>query len=262
MATSIPLRVATPSGWLVGFRNMVDKEYASWWRTRRWLVHLILWLVVINAFVLLVGVDEMNESSPAEVLAELVEVFLRVGGLFATIGIVVSTQSSVLGERQLGTAEWVLSKPVTRPAFLLSKLLVNGFSFVFLAVVIPTVVFYLQTLWHALSQPQLGTFGLGLLLHVQHLVFYLALTLVLGTFFRSRGPVSGVAMGFYFAGLILPNLFPYLAEALPWALPELSAQAGLGRDLPVGWYIPVIATVLWTLLCVLVALWKFEREEF
>lgn len=262
MVTSVPLLPATASGWLVGFGNMVDKEYASWWRTRRWLTHLVLWFIVINAFMFLIGVDGLQRHTPDEVLTELIEVFLRVGGLWTAIGIVVSTQSAVLGERQLGTAEWVLSKPLTRPAFLLSKLLVSGLSFVFLAVVIPTVLFFLQTLWHALSQPELGPFLAAILLHVQHLLFYLALTLTLGTFFASRGPVSGVAIGFLFAGFILPNVFPTTLEWLPWGLPELSATVALGRPLPVIWYLPVVTTVLWTLLCVLVALWRFEREEF
>jgi ABC-2 type transport system permease protein len=264
MAVSVPLEPVTDRGWLVGFGNMVDKEYASWWRTRRGLVHLLLWLTVINAFLFLVGTDESvaRGHNPYETLAELIQVFLRVGGLFATIGVVVSTQSAVLGERQLGTAEWVLSKPLTRPAFLLSKLLVNGLSFLFLAVVIPTVVLYLQSLLHAWMQPPLVPFLGGLSLHILHLTFYLAFTLVLGTLFRGRGAISGVAIGFLFAGLILPNFFPSLMEWLPWALPSLAALAGMERSLPDGWYLPVITTVLWTLLCVLVALWRFEREEF
>ena len=117
MAASIPLEVHAGSGWLVGFGNMVHKEWGSWWRTRRSLTHLILWLFVINGLMLLVGVDERRGNPPLEVLEELIEVFIRAGGLFATIGIVVATQSAVFGEKQLGTAEWVLSKPISRPAF-------------------------------------------------------------------------------------------------------------------------------------------------
>ena len=33
-------------GWRAGFGNFLDKELGSWWRTRRWLIHLVLWLVV------------------------------------------------------------------------------------------------------------------------------------------------------------------------------------------------------------------------
>lgn len=265
MSASAALEISTRHGWLVGFGNMVAKEYASWWRTRRAVVHLLLWLFVINAFILLIGLDEGpagGRNSPLELLEELIEIFIRVGGLFATIGIVVATQSTVVSERQLGTAEWVLSKPVSRPAFLLSKFVVNGASFIWLAVAVPATVFYLQTLLHAYVQPALLPFLAGMLLHIQHLLFYLAFTLMLGTFFHGRGSVSGIAIGFLFGGLILPSFFPWMTGWLPWALPSLAAMAAQQQPLPAGSVIAIIISLLWTLLCILVALWRFEREEF
>lgn len=262
MAASVALEIHTGTSWFVGFGNMVYKEWGSWWRTRRSLTHLILWLFVINGLMFLVGVDERGSNPPIEVLEELIEVFIRAGGLFATIGVVVATQSAVFGEKQLGTAEWVLSKPVSRPAFLLSKFLVNGFSFVFLAVVVPTVVFYLQVIHHALMQPEFVSFTLGLLLHIEHLLFYLALTLMAGTFFKGRGAVSGAAIGFLFAGLILPGALPSLTPLLPWVLHPLASTVALQQDLPDQVWLSVLMTLGWTLLCLLVALWKFEREEF
>jgi ABC-2 type transport system permease protein len=262
MGASIPLEVHTGRGWLVGFGNMAAKEWSSWWSTRRALTHLILWFVVINGLMFLVGVDERQHNPPIEVLEELIEVFIRAGGLFATVGIVVASQSAVFGEKQLGTAEWVLSKPVSRPAFLLSKFLVNGTSFVFLAVVVPTVVFYLQVIHHALMQPEFVSFCLGLLLHVEHLLFYLALTLMAGTFFNGRGAVAGTAIGFLFAGLILPNALPSLTPLLPWVLHPLASSVALQQELPDRVWLSVTMTLLWTLLCLLVALWRFEREEF
>jgi ABC-2 type transport system permease protein len=259
-SANVPLQAAAGRGWLVGFGNMVDKEYGSWWRTRRGLLHVFLWLLVINGFLFLVGVDE-HGGNPYRALNELIQIFFQVGGLFATIGIIVSTQSSVLGERQLGTAEWVLSKPVTREAFLLSKLLVNGVTFIGLAVVIPTVAFFLQTLLHTYLQPSPGPFMLGLALHVEQLVFYLALTLALGAVLSSRGAVSGVAIGLLFAGLILPNFFPSLMTWTPFALPAAGYMVATGRPLSDGAWVPILVTVLWTLLFVLVALWRFDREE-
>ncbi len=96
MATvSVPLEPARGRGWLTGFGNMVDKEYGSWWRTRRAWVHLFLWLIVINGFLVLVGLGE-EPRNPQAVLNELIEVFFRVCGLFANIGIIVATQSAVL----------------------------------------------------------------------------------------------------------------------------------------------------------------------
>jgi ABC-2 type transport system permease protein len=264
MATSVPLEPGTGHGWLVGFRNMVGKEWASWWSTRRWLVHLILWLVVINGFLFLIGTDESiaRGNNPYSTMNELLQVFFQACGLFALIGMVVTTQSDVVGERQLGTAEWVLSKPVSRPAFLLSKQLVSGVSFLFLAVLIPSVVLFLQTLLHTALQPPLVPFLLGIAFHVLHLLFYLSFTLVLGVLFRTRGPVSGVAIGSLFAGLILPNMVPSVLMWTPWGLSRLAAQAARERPLPDDWLWPVAITVLWILLWLMVALRQFEREEF
>ena len=260
-SASVGLEVAGGGSPLTGFGNLVDKEYSSWWRTRRALLHNILWLSVINGFLLLIGLDEMG-GNPYGILTELIEVFFRVGGFFAAIGIVVSTQSSVLGERKLGTAEWVLSKPVTREAFVLSKFVVNGASFIGLAVLIPSVLFFLQTLLLAYLQPSLGPFLLGSLLQVEHLIFYLALTLALSAWFNSRGAVSGVAIGFMFAGFIMPSFLPWLLVGTPWPLWELAATAARGNPLPPEAWQPIVVTLLWTALLVLAALWRFNREEF
>ncbi|UCC84322.1 MAG: ABC transporter permease subunit, partial [Gemmatimonadota bacterium] len=229
--------------------------------TRRALLHNILWLSVINGILLLIGLDEMGRN-PYRTLPELIEVFFRMGGFFAAIGIVVSTQSSMLGERKLGTAEWVLSKPVTREAFVVSKFVVNGASFLGLAVLVPSVVFFLQTLLLAYLQPSLGPFLVGSLLNVEHLVFYLALTLALSSWFNSRGAVSGVAIGFMFAGFILPSFLPWLLAGTPWALSEFAATAARGQSLPADAWQPIVVTLLWTAFLVLAALWRFNREEF
>lgn len=261
MATaSLRLERASGHGWLTGFGNMVDREYGSWWRTRRALVHLFLWLLVINGFLVLIGLDE-GHRGPYDALSELIEVFFQVGGLWANIGIILATQSSLLGERQLGTAEWVLSKPVTREAFVLSKLLVNGATFLALAVVVPSIVFFSQTLLHAYLQPNLVPFLLGLVLLVEYLLFYLALTLVLGTFLRTRGAVSGTAIGLAIGGLILLNFLPWLGTLGPFALPAFASTTANGGPLVEGAWQPILLTVLWSLLFVLLALWRFDREE-
>lgn len=260
-SASIRLEAAGGRGPFTGFGNLVDKEYGTWWRTRRALLHNILWLSVINGILLLIGLDEMGRD-PYGMLAELTEIFFRMGGFFAAVGIVVSTQGSVLGERRQGTAEWVLSKPVTREAFVLSKFLVNGASFVGLAVLIPSIVFFLETLLLCYLQPSLGPFLVGTLIHVEHLAFYLALTLALSTWMNSRGAVSGAAIGFMFAGFILPGFLPWLLAGTPWALSEFAALAARGRPLPADAWQPIFVTLLWTTLLVLAALWRFNREEF
>ncbi len=68
------------SGWTTGFRNLLDKELASWWRTRRWLVHLILWEVVITGFLLIIGFEGRSEAkSPERGFADSIDLFFQVG---------------------------------------------------------------------------------------------------------------------------------------------------------------------------------------
>lgn len=262
MPAKAGLAPAADHGPFTGFANMLDKEYGAWWRTRRALIHLVLWLVVVNGFLFMIGLDEAGEGSPFALLDDLIEIFFRVGGLFTAIGIVVTTQSTVLDERRSGTAEWVLSKPVTRHAFMMSKLVMNGLSFIGLAALVPAVAFFSQTLLHTYLQPDLWPFLTGMILYVQQLLFYLTLTLALGTFLNSRGAVSGAAIGLIFAGLIVPNFLPESLAFGPWGLTGLGYAAAMEQALPEWAWQAILTTTLWIALFVLVGLWRFEHEEF
>ena len=261
--TSAALKVRTETGQLVGFSTMATKEWGQWWRTRRALLHMILWLLVTNGLITLVGIgDGAGENlDPQRLLQALTQVFFQAGGLWALIGVIMSTQNAMLGERQMGTAEWVLSKPVTRTAFYASKLLVNYVSFILLAVIWPAVVFFVQTPIHTYLQPNLLEFASGIGFHCLQLFFYLCLTLAASTWFDSRGAVAGVGVGFMFAGFMVPNFWPELAAYMPWALPGITSSAALG-EVPEGWWIPTAITLLLAIGLSAVGIWRFHREEF
>ena len=254
------------SGWRTGFLNVLQKEHGVWWRTRRWAVHMILWIIVCNGFLLLVNFGEGGPNqdfrSPGN-FQEIMEVFFRACSMFATIGVITITQSLMVSEKQLGTMAWLLTKPVSRPAVVLSKLLASSYVVLFLMVVIPAVLICVQTrlVWGA--WPIFPGFLIGLGIVALSHVFYVALTIMLGTIFQRRGPVSGVAFGVLIAGLILPNFAPkWLVAVTPWSLHAIAASFGTGGKIPPGVATPIIATVVITVICVAVALWRFEREEF
>jgi ABC-2 type transport system permease protein len=132
-----------------------------------------------------------------------------------------------------------------------------------LAILVPSAIFYAESLLLAGHAPDLAVFLAGVGIMVVHTLFYLALTLLLGTLFNTRGPISGIAMGLLFVGFLPPNLVPQAAMlVLPWTLKESAVGLVLGSYLPTVWIIPVIATALWTVLFLGVALWRFGREEF
>jgi hypothetical protein len=94
-------------------------------------------------------------------------------------------------------------------------------------------------------------------------LFYLVLTLMLGTFFNSRGPIAGIGIGFIMTGLLLKSLIPMPILILtPWPLADLAGPLALGMELPSVWPVPIVATAVWTVVMIVVALWRFGREEF
>ena len=258
------LQSVTAHGWRRGFANLLHNEYRQWWGTRKGPIHLLLWLIILNGLILLVGLPSSQEAGDPEPLYNtLIQVFFQVGALATAIGVVTTAQGAIVREKQLGTAAWVLSKPVSRSAFVLAKFVAYAISFVSLAILIPSAIFYGQSLLLAGHAPELGVFLAGLGIMVVHTLFYLALTLLLGTLFNTRGPISGIAMGLLYIGFLPPNLVPQaLLLALPWTLKESAVGLVMGSALPAIWIIPVVATTLWIVVFLAVALWRFGREEF
>jgi ABC-2 type transport system permease protein len=188
-------------------------------------------------------------------------------GLAPAVGVVIIGQDAIIQERQTGTAAWVLSKPVSRAAFLLSKLSADAFGVLATMVLAQGLVAYFiyragVGIW--LSIPGFLA-GLGLVYLL--LLFYLTLTLMLGTLFRSRGPVIGIPMVLIF-GNQLTGLAPWLGKILPWNLvmdlgpgqPSLAVTLAQGQPLPSA--MPIYGTALLTMIFLFVALARFEHEEF
>lgn len=265
LETKTPLQVVSAGGWLGGFGNLLRKELGQWWGTRLWWVQLIIWIALLSGISALVifNSGQSGEATPPEQLQEGIQVFLELGAMAISIGIVTTVQGAIVGEKQLGTAAWVMSKPASRPAFILAKLLAHVVGFGVTAVVVPGIVFagaarLLVNLPLALL-PFLA--GLGLLALV--LLFYLTLTLMLGTAFESRGPITAIGVGILLGGIFFSGMLPEpVVMATPWLLTRMSSAVALGMPLSANWYVPVIASGVWAVLFTVLALVRFGREEF
>jgi ABC-2 type transport system permease protein len=187
---------------------------------------------------------------------------LILGGRAAALGVVSTIQGAIVGEKQLGTAAWIMSKPASRSAFVLAKLAAHAGAFLVLAVALPALVFCLESVVAGWGMPPLVAFAGGLVVLTLHLLFYLALTITLGTLLSSRGPIAGIGIGFLFAGQLVPNFLPQSSTIFPWQLPQAAAGLVLGQPLPAQAFVAMGATVAWTVLFMFVALWRFAREEF
>ncbi len=271
------LQPVTSRGWRRGLGNLLDHELHLWWGWRRWLVQLLIWILLINGAVAFIGIGfmvtrdamdpaEAQQMTPDRIYLILLQVFIQVGILCTAVGAAISAQGTIIQEKQMGTAAWILSKPVSRPAFIVAKVLPQVLGLLVLGMLVPTIVFYVEISLLAGTAPApvdlLAAMGIWSLV----ILFYLMLTIMLGTFLNSRGAVLGIALGFLFLGMFVPNALPQLAAIFPWKLDGVALVLALGpqapQALPPIAIVPAIAALLWIVIFIVLAIWRFGREEF
>jgi hypothetical protein len=256
-ANGLALVPCRERGWKMGLANMLAKENHGWWRTRRWWIQVLLWLIILN----LGSATDLHMGMPDN--------FLFVAGLVLPIAAIVLSQDAILGERHSGTAAWVFSKPLRKPAFLLAKIIAYGLGFLVTGVLLPGGIACLQIIIGDSSVSLLPRFAASLGLVYLNLLFYLTLALMLATLFQGRGPVMGIPLFISFLWMIPDST--RLAEFMPWvlvtpvgagngALPPLTGYLLSGQPLPT--VAPIIATALWCVWFTAVAFWRIRREEF
>lgn len=253
--------VVPQQGWRSGFVNLLRKELSLWWGTGRWVKQVVVWAAIVNGLLAMVSFAIRKEDPSQPLLMVQAQLFFGLSGMATAVGAIIAGQDALIGERQSGTAQWVLSKPTARSAFVLAKLLAISLSFLFLAVIVQGAGAFLQmALWGG-ELPHPGPFVAAVGLLCLHALFYITLVLMLGTLILSRGPLLGIAFGFLGAGLVLPNFWPKSILIFPWKLPDMGAALVLGSQSFSDMLSPTLATIAWSVLFVLVALWRFEREE-
>jgi hypothetical protein len=89
-----------------------------------------------------------------------------------------------------------------------------------------------------------------------------------GTFFQSVAGVIAVPMIVFFAGWFLPGVITPLVHVSPVILfvgPNDEYQSLnlslINGEAPFSW-LPLIAAILFSILFIAVAIWRFNREEF
>lgn len=274
MAGNEALQPIETFGRLAGFGPLLRRELHKWWQTHSlrlpsgqvWWVQALLWLLIVNGFLAIVlfviprlPVPEGQAAMPGEPLVNGLQAFFQVGGMALSIGVIILAQDEIIGEKQSGTAEWLLSKPVARPAFLLSKVAAHGIAILFIMLGLQGVVAYAQL--SAVGQVGVPRFLAALGVLGLHLLFYLTLALLVGVVAKSRGPVLAVTFGSLLGGQILAVLEP-LVLFTPWKLLDVGAAVAVGAPLLPELIGPIVATAIWCLLFVAIMLWQFERLEF
>jgi ABC-2 type transport system permease protein len=255
----------------MGFANLLHNENLEWWGSRHWLKQAGIWLLILNGMVALVmfvtpavvQVTQDDNAGAMDPVSMGIQVFFQIGATALAIGTIIKVQGEVIGERQSGITEWILSKPVARPAYLMSKIVAHSIGVFVIMVGFQSAVAY-GLLWLAngdalpLLPFLIGVGGLAL-----HTFFYLTLTMMMGVFAKRRSQVLGVATGSLFGGMLLPGISRQLGLITPWSLPSILPALAMQIPLPLATaFMPILMTAIWSIVFVVAALWKLPRLEF
>ncbi len=266
------------SGWTAGLRNMLQKENAKWWNWKSLLAQLIIWTVIINGLVA-VSLFVMPHIATGDVTRDLtrekvvvlgLQTFFQVTGLAVVLGAIIMSHDAILKERESGTAAWLLSKPLSRKAFVLSKVIACGVGVMVVVLLAQGIITYVLCSAYLGSPVAMLPFLAGLGIIGLNILFYLVMALAISAFTTSRGVALGipvlVALTGSFTTLILPDLY----HVMPWGLTYMAqdiatsafAQVTSAAN-PVSSvdYLAIVATAVWALIFTGAAVRRFEQIE-
>jgi ABC-2 type transport system permease protein len=272
MASNHVLQPVTTRGWRAGFNNLFRKENRDWWGTRSWLVQAIIWTAILIGILATVLFAPMDNDASLILLggrsALGLTVFFAVAGVALPIGAIIMGQEEVLDEKRSGTAAWILSKPVSRAAFILAKVAANAIGILIILVLLEGALAYgLIAAVTGRAFPVLPYLAALVVLYLE-VMFYFLLSLMFGAA-SSRGAAIGIPMALLFGYQFIVGLAPWTLEIMPWGLTNAGTSSGQGISVAVALVLgqsfsrlPIIATLAWCILFVAIAVWKFGRDEF
>ncbi len=253
---------------MTGFGAFLAKEFQEIRRTWRiWVIPgMLLFFAITSPIVALATpalVSSLAGSQPGLVIkipdptaADAYGQFIKNLSQLVTIAIVIAGAGLVSTERSSGTALLVLTKPISRSAFVLAKLVAEVLlltACTALATVMCVIVTRLVFPPTAIG-PFLGAVGLWL---VSAMLLTAVMTLC-SVLIPSRGGAAGAGLGYLFLGLLI-SIWP---PAVRYSFVGLSDQVGkvlTSGPIAIGW--PVGTAALAAVVAAVVAMRVFERQE-
>jgi ABC-2 type transport system permease protein len=281
MASNNEFQVVGNQGQLQGFGNLMKKENRLWWRTSRWWVQTLIWIAIGNGILFMVigvapkmenppGQDSNTQSGESQQSLDVLGLttFLKIAGIATAIGVAVLAQDTLIGEKQSGTAAWVLSKPVSRSSLILSKVISNSAGILITMVIVPGAIAYLIIFLIAGRAFPILPFAGALGMFFVSLVFWLTLAIMLSSLSNTRGLAIGIPLFLILGFILFVEIAPLTAEFMPWNLtnevsasqPAMAVALVLGQSIPT--FMPLIGSLIGCIVFTLVAIWRFQKEEF
>jgi ABC-2 type transport system permease protein len=253
---------------MTGFGAFLRKELTEIRRTwRLWVVPgLLLFLGVTSPIIAAVTpalLRSMSTAQPGMVIQvpeptalDAFAQFLKNLDQFVLIAVVIAGAGVISGERSSGTAILALTKPLSRSAFVVAKILSQ--------VMLLLVATALGTAACAAMTAVVFDGGETARLVTAVALWFLFATLLIvvmtacSAAFRSRGAAAGAGLGFFFLTLLLSNWGPAARYSFLGLWPA-QAEALMGKALTSGW--PVTTAAAAIVVGAVTATRIFERRE-
>lgn len=197
-------------------------------------------------------VIEVPAPTAAQALGEYAGTIGQIGVLVA----VLVAMSCVANELRNGTIMMTLSKPVSRTAFVFSKLIAMSITFV-AAMIVASAFCYAYTVWLIEPYDIMTFIGLNLLLGL-FLIFCLSVTMLFSSLFRNSLAAGGVSLGVLVAqgGL---SAIPYFGDYMPGKITSWGNELLRGGSESYWWALAI--TIVLIPLCIYLAQRRLKYRE-
>jgi ABC-2 type transport system permease protein len=255
---------------MTGFRPFMRKELLEIRRTwRLWVIPgMLVFLGLTSPIIAAVTpalVRSMTAAQPGVVVKlptptslDAFAQFLKNLNQFVLLAVIIAGAGAVSGERASGTAILMLTKPLSRSAFVVAKI-VSQVILLVASTVLGTVACVLVTA---------AVFTEGdnarLLMAVALWLLFASLLIVVMTLFsaafRTRGAAAGAGLGFFFCTLLFSSWAPAAHYTFAGLLPAMGhALTGQRQLVPLGW--PLGMALAAIVIGAFAAVRTFERQE-
>lgn len=252
---------------MTGLATLLRKELLEQWRTTRLLLVATVFLLVGLSSPLLarftpeilkaVGGNQFEIIVPTPTAADAYDQLAKNLGQFGALIAVLLAMGAVAAEKERGTAALILTKPASRAAFVIAKVVAISTTLgISTAIAAAGAWFYTFVLFEPLP---IAGFAAAMILQWLALVVYATITLLGSTLTRSALAAAGLGVtAFIVLGIL--SIVPAIGRYLPTGLGAPARGLALGQS-GVDVIGPVIASAALVFGLVTVAWLAFRRQE-
>lgn len=195
-------------------------------------------------------------TMPDPTAREAFSQFLQNMSQIVMIALVIAGAGSVSGERSSGTAILALTKPLSRPAFVLAKVASQQILLI-VSTALGTVVTIGVTA-ALFDRLPIRAFVTAVALWLAFALSFIAVMTLCSVLFQSRGGAAGAGLFFLFSALIA-SAFPLIAKWTFAGLPSASSRVLMGQSPAVLW--PLVTAAVGMVGASAAAVGIFRKRE-